>query len=379
VGSEGEIWRHQQLHLQLPPHDTHPEKCVDLTSGEIKAHAKLDDIRLTTSFDVGEVVQCPDFGRPDSCGECGLKEDGFHWAYCSAFLEPDPVKRAKVAGISKSKSPKVTLKGKKMMSEEEYYADGASTSIKSMRKASQAATLVPPAMVGDPLDELLEVASAVAGPAGRKCLGCMEPLFIGEPVVSCGRFHEERETYLHPRCFACSECGELLVDLRAFIDFGKEERGKPGAEKRLFCGRHWAENRVSRCAACDEVILQRDSVYEFGRAYHVRHFCCTICDANLTQLDIFVPRGRKPYCFPCFGAHFADKCSGCRQPINPMPGHGGKVSVAEKHWHASCFKCKMCDDKLDGKPAIPRSDGVYCKPCLKKKLKAEKRDRNKTM
>lgn len=114
--------------------------------------------------------------------------------------------------------------------------------------------------------------------------------------------------------------------------------------------------------------LNKDSTceFEFGRAYHMRHFSCQICDANLTQLDSFVPRGRKPYCFLCFGAHFADKCAACRTPINPMPGHGGKVSVGGKHWHGSCFECKSCSTRLDCKPCIPRSDVIYCKPCLKK-------------
>lgn len=378
------MWRHQQLHLQLPPHDTHASKCSDLTAGELKAHVKLDDIRLTTSFDVGEVVPCPDFSRPDACSECGLKEDGAHWAYCSKFIEPDPLKRMKAAGAgTKSATPKSarkqTSKGHSLMTEEEFYADSSVQSIKSMRKA-RSPTAAAAAMVAiDPLSEVLDETDADRVPAGRKCLGCMEQLYIDEPVVSVGRFDDEAESYLHPRCFACSECGELLVDLRAFIDYGKEERGKPGAEKRLFCGRHWAENRVSRCAACDELILQRESVFEFGRAYHVRHFSCQICDANLTQLDSFVPRGRKPYCFPCFGTHFADKCFSCRNPINPMPGHGGKVSVGGKHWHGSCFKCKMCGTKLDGKPCIPREDGIYCKPCMKKVIKAQKRARNQTV
>ena len=394
VGSEGEIWRHQQLLLQLPPHDTHADKCSGLTAGELKAHAKLDDIRLTTSFDVGEVQRCPDFSRPDSCDECGLKEDGAHWAYCSKFIEPDPLKRIKAAGglakrpkgstpksARKQKYAQKTSKGQTLLTEEEFYADSSVRSIKSMRKARATADdeLAPPTMVGNPVDNVLDETDTEQVPAGRKCLGCMEQLYVDEPVVSVGRFDDEAESYLHPRCFVCSECGELLVDLRAFIDYGKEERGKPGAEKRLFCGRHWAENRVSRCAACDEVILQRESVFEFGRAYHIRHFSCQICDANLTQLDNFVPRGRKPYCFPCFGAHFADKCSACHTPINPMPGHGGKVSVGGKHWHGSCFKCKSCSTRLDGKPCIPRSDGIYCKPCLKKKIKAEKRARNQTV
>eukprot|EP00039_Didymoeca_costata_P016694 m.303002 g.303002 ORF g.303002 m.303002 type:complete len:108 (+) comp16435_c0_seq62:1829-2152(+) len=58
-------------------------------------------------------------------------------------------------------------------------------------------------------------------PSGGKCHGCMEELCVGEMVVSVGRFSEEDETYFHPKCFACSQCGELLVDLRAFVDIGR--------------------------------------------------------------------------------------------------------------------------------------------------------------
>jgi hypothetical protein len=131
--------------------------------------------------------------------------------------------------------------------------------------------------------------------------------------------------------------------------------------------------RVSRFGAgCDEMILQREQVYECGKPFHVRHFCCTICDANLTQLETFVPRGRKPYCFPCFGQHFADKCIACHLPINPMPGSGGKVSLKGNHWHGTCFNCKVCSKPLDGKPCIPRDDGVYCKPCLKQVIREQR-------
>lgn len=62
---------------------------------------------------------------------------------------------------------------------------------------------------------------------------------------------------------------------------------QPGAQKRLFCGRHWSETQASRCAACDEIIFQREQVYEFGKSYHIRHFCCQICDGNLTQVRLF--------------------------------------------------------------------------------------------
>ncbi len=55
------------------------------------------------------------------------------------------------------------------------------------------------------------------------------------------------QSFSHPRCFTCSHCGDLLADLRVHVDVGREERDRPGAEPRLFCGRHWAENRRERC------------------------------------------------------------------------------------------------------------------------------------
>lgn len=162
-----------------------------MTPGELKAHAKLDDIRLTTSFDVGEVQRCPDFSRPDACDECGLKEDGTHWAYCSKFIEPDHVKRMHAAGLSTSKRPskgsaaakaalkkktaQKTSKGHTLLTEEEFYADSSVRSIKSMRKSRATATgddePPPPAMVGDLLDDVLDETDTERVPAGRKCLG----------------------------------------------------------------------------------------------------------------------------------------------------------------------------------------------------------------
>jgi prickle len=73
----------------------------------------------------------------------------------------------------------------------------------------------------------------------------------------------------------------------------QEERGKEGAEQRLFCGRDWANNRRPRCGACDETIHEGTHVFELGAAWHFRHFACYICDANLTAKMTYVPRDGK--------------------------------------------------------------------------------------
>jgi hypothetical protein len=46
----------------------------------------------------------------------------------------------------------------------------------------------------------------------------------------------------HPRCFTCSVCQELLVDLTYCVYEGK-----------IYCERHYAENLKPRCHSCDEV------------------------------------------------------------------------------------------------------------------------------
>lgn len=46
----------------------------------------------------------------------------------------------------------------------------------------------------------------------------------------------------HPRCFSCTVCQELLVDLTYCVYEGK-----------IYCERHYAENLKPRCHSCDEV------------------------------------------------------------------------------------------------------------------------------
>jgi hypothetical protein len=52
-----------------------------------------------------------------------------------------------------------------------------------------------------------------------RCVQCQQMLLIGQIVVFLGRLGPDG-SYVHPACMTCSECGELLVQLRYCVDYG---------------------------------------------------------------------------------------------------------------------------------------------------------------
>lgn len=105
----------------------------------------------------------------------------------------------------------------------------------------------------------------------------------------------------HPRCFICTVCHELLVDL---IYFASNDN------KQLYCGRHHAETIKPRCAACDEIILSDECTEAESRAWHMRHFVCVECGATLGG-QRYIMKNTKPYCLGCFDSMFAEYCDSC--------------------------------------------------------------------
>lgn len=77
-------------------------------------------------------------------------------------------------------------------------------------------------------------------PQATKCAGCRETLNHGEMAVTAPKFREQ--TLWHPRCFKCTTCDELLVDLTYCVH-----------DDQIYCERHYAEMLKPRCSACDEV------------------------------------------------------------------------------------------------------------------------------
>ncbi|XP_063070991.1 prickle-like protein 2b isoform X2 [Engraulis encrasicolus] len=151
----------------------------------------------------------------------------------------------------------------------------------------------------------------------------------------------------HPRCFVCSMCDELLVDLIYFYQDGK-----------IYCGRHHAERLKPRCSACDEIIFADECTEAEGRHWHMKHFCCFECETVLGGQRYIMKEGR-PYCCGCFESLYAEYCDSCGEHIGIDQG---QMTYDGQHWHAteSCFCCARCKKSLLGRPFLPKQGQIFC-------------------
>lgn len=87
-------------------------------------------------------------------------------------------------------------------------------------------------------------------PHTTDCVCCAGRIQQGELAVIAPKFRDQM--IWHPRCFQCSACAELLVDLTYCVH-----------DDKVYCERHYAEMLKPRCNACDEVSTEH-------RQAHVR-------------------------------------------------------------------------------------------------------------
>ncbi|UYV65440.1 PRICKLE2 [Cordylochernes scorpioides] len=187
------------------------------------------------------------------------------------------------------------------------------------------------------------------------CVQCCEEIPGGDVAVTAGPLR------WHPACFTCRTCGELLVDLTAFL--------RPPD---LLCGRHHAETLRPRCNACDQIdpTLTHQSCVQLifsatcteaeGRTWHVHHFACRECGRQLGGGRYVPPPAGEtaPLCLPCYEQRHAELCAACGDPITAdCPRLAGPDS---QHWHADCFRCHACRVPLGSRPVLARHGVVFC-------------------
>ena len=140
------------------------------------------------------------------------------------------------------------------------------------------------------------------------CAGCGQRMGPGEVAIFAERAGQDK--CWHPGCFACCECGEILEDLLYYYSYGQ-----------LFCGRHFAAKmNIPRCAACDELIFSVEYTAAEDRFWHVKHFCCWICDMPLAGHK-YIPVEGMPHCLGCWQSHHGKTCHTCGGVIHPQVGY----------------------------------------------------------
>ena len=136
------------------------------------------------------------------------------------------------------------------------------------------------------------------------CGGCGEEMRAGQVAIFAERAGED--TCWHPDCFSCWECGELLEDLLYYYSQGH-----------LYCGRHFAAKmKIPRCSACDELIFSGEFTSAENRFWHLKHFCCWICDLPLAGHQYIGVEGM-PHCLQCWQSQHGKTCLTCNTVIHP--------------------------------------------------------------
>ena len=109
---------------------------------------------------------------------------------------------------------------------------------------------------------------------------------------------------------------------------------------------------------CLQIIFADECTEAEGRSWHMKHFCCYECDAQLGGQRYIMREGR-PYCCACFETMYAEYCETCGESIGVDQG---QMNHDGQHWHAqpACFRCKSCHTSLLGQPFLPLGGVIYC-------------------
>jgi len=302
-GTDAAVRRIKQLEKQFPLHDVEPEKCHQLSPGEIDRMSNYVDNVKKNVAGQGIVTQLGDDDRnqerPPSPPPPAM---------------PPPMKLL----------PIVTSK-----------YDQRQSPIKLTNKSPS-------------LSKLTNQKSSIQHLNNEiwSCAGCGQKMEPGEVAIFAERAGQDK--CWHPACFSCCECGEILEDLLYYYSYGQ-----------LYCGRHFAAKmNIPRCSACDELIFSAEYTAAEDRYWHVKHFCCWICDMPLAGHK-YIPVEGMPHCLKCWQSQHGKTCRTCQEIIHPQDQ---RVSLGGHHWHtrSQCFKCGVCGVSLMGGKLLLRQGEALC-------------------
>src|SRR6266852_1308531 len=102
--------------------------------------------------------------------------------------------------------------------------------------------------------------------------------------------------------------------------------------------------------------------------FHVDCFKCAKCHERVTaDTNLLLLSDGQPV-----GANCSYKCSVCHQPILDEA-----IMTGDDSYHAHCFKCRSCHNRIDELMFAKTSYGIYCMKCHNQRVARSRRHAQK--
>ncbi|KAG2366313.1 hypothetical protein BDR07DRAFT_1396699 [Suillus spraguei] len=119
------------------------------------------------------------------------------------------------------------------------------------------------------------------------------------------------------------------------------------------------ENRL--CPGCKQYAVNENGglVVAFGHFFHVDCFKCAKCHQQVTaDTNLLLLSDGSPICANC-----SYNCNVCHQPILDEA-----IMTGDDSYHAHCFNCKVCHNRIDELVFAKTSHGIYCMTCHNERM-----------
>lgn len=175
------------------------------------------------------------------------------------------------------------------------------------------------------------------------CSLCKDWILEGEIVtaVATGKSYHKH----HYKCSFCHmelsghSCYDLKDKLYCVLCFNKSQ-----------------STSVNMCAMCDQKIVGK-CIEVFDSKYHPEHFQCSICYLKLDHHYKVKRTLSGPTCQDCY-KKYKPRCANCFLFITK-----NFYIAFNRMWHIDCFKCKVCELKVDCNEFIGNENWPCHKDC----------------
>ncbi|OSX66081.1 hypothetical protein POSPLADRAFT_1131942 [Postia placenta MAD-698-R-SB12] len=121
------------------------------------------------------------------------------------------------------------------------------------------------------------------------------------------------------------------------------------------------------CPGCKKSVVDENGgvVVAFGQSFfHVDCFKCAKCGNQVTaDTNLLLLSDGSPICANC-----SYSCNVCKLPILDEA-----IMTGDDSYHAHCFKCKVCKNRIDELVFAKTSQGIYCMNCHNQRVARSRR------